>query len=89
MNLLKTLKPKRWFAAHMHTRFEAEVVHNSAVEGAKPDGITVENDEPSKETGATASKCETGTLTSEAPSTTKFLALDKCRPRRKFLEVSS
>ncbi|KAG6899323.1 hypothetical protein C0993_011225 [Termitomyces sp. T159_Od127] len=91
MNLLKTLKPKRWFAAHMHTRFEAEVVHNSTVEGAKPAEITIEDDcfhgETSKETDATTSMRETEKPVSEAPSTTKFLALDKCLPRRKFLEV--
>ncbi|KAG6897059.1 hypothetical protein C0992_004378 [Termitomyces sp. T32_za158] len=90
MNLLKTLRPKRWFAAHMHTRFEAEVVHNHAVERAKPAEITIEDDsfheEAPKETIPTVSTREAEKPVSGAPST-KFLALDKCRPRRKFLEV--
>lgn len=48
--LLHELKPKYWFAAHLHCRFAATVQHN-------------EN------------------------QTTEFLALDKCLPRRQYLEV--
>ncbi|KAG6835406.1 hypothetical protein H0H93_001784 [Arthromyces matolae] len=55
MDLLKTLKPSWYFAGHMHTRFEAQVVHSSTGVG---------ND-----------------------TVTNFLALDKCKPNRKFLDV--
>lgn len=48
--LMRHLRPRYWFAAHMHVRFEASVLHL--------DG-----------------------------STTEFLALDKCLPRRQFMEV--
>lgn len=48
--LLHELKPKYWFAAHLHCRFAASVQHNEH-------------------------------------QTTEFLALDKCLPKRQFLEV--
>lgn len=51
--LLSLLKPKYWFAAHLHTKFPALVPHDCQ------DGLKF----------------------------TKFLALDKCLPRREFLQV--
>ena len=48
--LLHELKPKYWFAAHLHCRFAASVKHNEH-------------------------------------QTTEFLALDKCLPKRQYLEV--
>lgn len=51
--LLALLKPKYWFAAHMHTKFPALIPH----------------------------ECQDGR------KFTKFLALDKCLPRREFLQV--
>lgn len=49
--LLKILRPKHWFSAHLHVKFSCVYKH--------------ENSE----------------------STTKFLSLDKCLPRRRFLQV--
>ncbi|KAJ8971272.1 hypothetical protein NQ317_001174 [Molorchus minor] len=49
-DLLHQLKPKYWFAAHLHCKFAALVPHE--------DGCV-----------------------------TKFLALDKCLPKRKFLQI--
>lgn len=51
--LLTLLKPKYWFAAHMHAKFPALIPH----------------------------ECQDGV------KFTKFLALDKCLPRREFLQV--
>ncbi|XP_017780121.1 PREDICTED: lariat debranching enzyme isoform X2 [Nicrophorus vespilloides] len=48
--IMSTLKPKYWFAAHLHCKFAALVEHDDK-------------------------------------STTKFLALDKCLPKRKFLQI--
>lgn len=50
MELLKTLKPKFWFSAHMHCRFDAIVKHD------------------------------------EEEQQTKFVALDKCLPKRNCFE---
>lgn len=49
-DLLKLLKPKYWFAAHLHCKFAALVTHDDE-------------------------------------KTTKFLALDKCLPNRRFLQL--
>lgn len=48
-DLLTTLKPRHWYAAHLHCRFDALVPHNE-------------------------------------DEATKFTALDKCLPKRKFLD---
>nr|CAH0108067.1 unnamed protein product [Daphnia galeata] len=48
--LLHELKPKHWFAAHLHCRFAATIQHNEK-------------------------------------QSTQFLALDKCLPRRQYLEL--
>ena len=53
--LLKLLKPKFWFSAHLHVKFSSIFKHE-----------TVETNEP---------------------KITKFLSLDKCLPKRKFLQV--
>lgn len=49
-DLLKTLKPKYYFSAHLHCKFAAVVNHDEG-------------------------------------STTRFLALDKCLPRKQFLQI--
>lgn len=48
-DILTTLKPQHWYAAHLHCRFDALVRHNEE-------------------------------------DSTKFVALDKCLPNRKFLD---
>ncbi|KAI6116135.1 lariat debranching enzyme, C-terminal domain-containing protein [Pisolithus sp. B1] len=82
MGLLMTLKPEWWFAAHLHVKFEGVFRHESGTgpgeatqKEANPDEIEIDFDDD------------------EDPSTiinrseTRFLALDKCLPRRDFLEV--
>ena len=85
--LLKKLRPKRWFAAHLHVKFEAKFLHDTgtgAVSQTNPDEIAIDDgdfDVPDSPIGASPTKDST------APEETLFLALDKCLPRRQYLEV--
>ncbi|KAF8163576.1 lariat debranching enzyme, C-terminal domain-containing protein [Crassisporium funariophilum] len=117
MGLLRTLKPEWWFAAHLHTRYEATVVHEAQqsletssahnpdeilidedddVEGGpRPLGTTIEtHNSQSAPRNPDEITLDDEEEVVEAPpklpivlSETKFLALDKCLPRRQFLEV--
>ncbi|ODV88428.1 hypothetical protein CANCADRAFT_33026 [Tortispora caseinolytica NRRL Y-17796] len=73
--LLEHLKPSLWLGSHMHVRFTAEFPHNdpSIRFSQNPNEIEL----PS---GAYV-------RSDTADTTTKFLALDKCLPRRKFSEI--
>ncbi|PPQ81075.1 hypothetical protein CVT25_014538, partial [Psilocybe cyanescens] len=123
MGLLRTLKPEWWFAAHLHARYEATVVHEAgpglqAAQAApapvtNPDEIRIEDEDEDENVDAQAGDpgappppvraaenrnpdeilMEDEEEEVEMPppppppaSETKFLALDKCLPRRQFLE---
>ncbi|KAG7092767.1 hypothetical protein E1B28_009090 [Marasmius oreades] len=109
MGLLHTLQPEWWFAAHMHCRFDATVVHPNVEDAlsvsANPDEISIEEDfeyaagSPSAAQPRVASNPDEIALEDEEeavvpvpaakspPAVTRFIALDKCLPRRDFLEV--
>jgi lariat debranching enzyme len=105
MGLLRTLKPQWWFAAHMHTRYEARVVHEDGPKPQRnstqnPDEISIHDDEFRRNIQPPAENSSLNpdeiTLSDEEaivetppppPCETIFLALDKCLPRRQFLEV--
>jgi len=137
MSLLHTLKPEWWFAAHLHCRFEAHVMHGpllqaennehsgstAAAGGENPDEITI-GDGDGGDAGEAAgterlasvpvpeAANEAGQKPPAAPANpdeimlddeveqvvspppppppqreTTFIALDKCLPRRQFLEI--
>ncbi|THH05145.1 hypothetical protein EW145_g5011 [Phellinidium pouzarii] len=123
MQLLHALKPRWWFAAHLHCRFEATVMHGGSQEprapakGDNPDEIVIDDfDEAEPDAGdkkadpelavpvtvekASVPKSEANpdeilledemedvALPPPIQRATKFLALDKCLPRRHHLEV--
>ncbi|EJD51938.1 DBR1-domain-containing protein [Auricularia subglabra TFB-10046 SS5] len=138
MTLLRKLQPKRWFAAHLHVRYEAAVHHGqhgslglqnpdeivmdeeeapaanpdeivlddlddtSALPAANPDEISIDDTEaPSTDPVPVSSNPDEIVMDSAAgneappaqtpppssPRVTQFLALDKCLPKRAFLEV--
>lgn len=122
MGLLRTLKPKWWFSAHLHVRFQATVQHDPSGTGSNspsttsppqnPDEIAIADDvfdavelqNPPIEVPrlqAASNNPDEITLEEEEeeviqappvahrpqPSVTNFLALDKCLPKREFMEV--
>jgi lariat debranching enzyme len=115
--ILDAIKPKRWFSAHLHVKFEATVVHNvieqpvlesnssmqlvpSQVSAENKASVQLEETGGGKVTEAkdpsasgkettfqgleSSNSCELPDLTEQM---TKFLALDKCLPRRQYLSV--
>eukprot|EP00644_Phytophthora_capsici_P017838 jgi/Phyca11/531209/estExt2_fgenesh1_pm.C_PHYCAscaffold_1000043 len=79
--LLFQLRPQHWFAAHLHVKFAAIVVHSDqANDSTNPRANVMEDTEANVEQDA-ASKPPS------RPATTKFLALDKCLPRREFMQI--
>uniref|UniRef100_M4B8J8 Lariat debranching enzyme C-terminal domain-containing protein n=1 Tax=Hyaloperonospora arabidopsidis (strain Emoy2) TaxID=559515 RepID=M4B8J8_HYAAE len=79
--LMYQLRPQHWFAAHLHVKFAAVVVHpHQSRGGNKP------NNGEASETHKTEQDAAPVLPPSE-PVTTKFLALDKCLPRREFMQI--
>jgi len=89
MSLLRTLKPEWWFSAHLHTYYEATVDHVPSAQPAhqNPDEIVIDEleDEPEVAQAGSAEECVAGS--GPIYASTKFLALDKCLPKRRYLEV--
>ncbi|XP_017478480.1 PREDICTED: lariat debranching enzyme [Rhagoletis zephyria] len=77
-DLLKLLKPNYWFAAHLHCKFAAVVPHDEVEDSSG------EADESSNENHSSKDK-PVGEDKDER--ITKFLALDKCLPKRRFLQL--
>ncbi|KAG9036934.1 hypothetical protein FRB95_007497 [Tulasnella sp. JGI-2019a] len=131
MEILKKIRPRWWFAAHLHVRFKAEFVHENtagpsashaggaaSVAAPNPDEIQISMDEDEEEAPPltvqpTVTNSEPlnsdeiilddeeddvkvtsvpaaipgGTEAPSGPQSTHFLALDKCLPKRSYLEV--
>lgn len=88
--LLFQLKPHHWFAAHLHVKFAALVRHAPA---AAPPPVSAEEakaiseEAVSAEVSADQQEVSAETSQPAEQEVTKFLALDKCLPRREFLQV--
>lgn len=79
--LLKHVQPGYWFAAHLHCKFAALVPHNNGIPKASDEENSRSSDESESEEELTAPKKVASF------QVTKFLALDKCLPKRRFLQV--
>ncbi|ETM42453.1 hypothetical protein L914_11927 [Phytophthora nicotianae] len=78
--LMFQLRPQYWFAAHLHVKFAAIVVHpNQATDASS--GESTETEKPQ------ANEQDSAPNPPPQPATTKFLALDKCLPRREFMQI--
>lgn len=75
--LMEELKPKFWFSAHHHIKFAALFSHQDNLE---PPNKKQKAEEGIKETGEESKS-------NSDPMFTRFLALDKCIPNRRFLQV--
>ncbi|KAH8256218.1 hypothetical protein KR026_010969 [Drosophila bipectinata] len=84
--LLKALQPAYWFAAHLHCKFAALVPHNSSqkrpVDDNQSSSSSSEDEDDEDEV-----KSKPPPTSTPPVSVTKFLALDKCLPRRGFLQI--
>jgi hypothetical protein len=76
-DLLAELQPSYWFSAHLHVKFPAIVPHTATRMG-QPQRQQQQHAAAGGGGGGEAAGVE---------KTTKFLALDKCLPRREFLQV--
>jgi len=83
--LMYQLRPQHWFAAHLHVKFAAIVVHpDPSSDGAHS---TANGDSANAEKTEEADEKQVETAKPSQPVTTKFLALDKCLPRREFMQI--
>ncbi|KAG1753602.1 lariat debranching enzyme, C-terminal domain-containing protein [Suillus paluster] len=104
MGLLRTLKPRWWFSAHLHVRFQATNPDEIAIADDDFDAVEHQNlptevphlqEAPQNPDEIILDEEETEVVQPPLvvyrpqPSVTEFLALDKCLPKREFMEVCS
>lgn len=77
MDILKKVKPRFWFSGHLHVKYSAIYSH----QGIVPNTIKTENSRIFR------SPCILQVKETEEPFCTRFLALDKCLPRRQYMQV--
>ena len=96
--LLHALKPKYWFAAHLHVKFEAAVQHARVTEAEARNAEGEKNPNVDSDTNAThfvgmetnegiCPTSEETNIQSLTDQMTRFLSLDKCLPKRRHIQV--
>ena len=99
--LLRRLRPRYWFSAHLHVKFAAFVEHDVPGQSKAEDeeGEIMLDDSDEGEEASAGEKRSNSTVDTEnkrlkqeqdgsmMPQTTRFLALDKCLPHRDFLQI--
>lgn len=89
--LLHDLKPRYWFAAHLHVEFHARVDHGGRPAQAAPplqaNPEAIAMDDLSDDDSMAPSQAAHDTPSPLTPSTTEFLALGKCTRHGGYLHV--
>lgn len=84
--ILNELQPAHWFSAHLHVKYAAVVPHNPPQHGQQ--GRGQKRKSPSRASSPPPGLGRGSDKGQQAGANfTKFLALDKCLPRRGFLQV--
>ncbi len=78
MELLRHLKPTYWFSAHLHVKYPALYQHGG---GQRSTGEGHGGGQRSTEEGQSTS------IEGQGSGFTKFLSLNKCLPRRSYLQI--
>lgn len=87
--LLKAVQPTYWFAAHLHCKFAALVPHTrNHIKSRNADDASSSSSNESEDENEDndSNQLQENVVAAPVP-VTKFLALDKCLPRRRFLQV--
>lgn len=88
--LLKKLKPDYWFSAHLHVKYAAVYNHQPIIPPKpveNPDEINLDSSDDDEDENQEDSANNISSTGLGPPKITKFLALDKCLPKRQFLQV--
>ena len=88
--ILHELQPSHWFSAHLHVKYAALVPHttqhqNQQGRGQNQQGQGQKRKSPTR--GSSPPPPGLGNQGKVEGKFTRFLALDKCLPRRGFLQV--
>ncbi|KAH8278216.1 hypothetical protein KR044_002553 [Drosophila immigrans] len=81
--LLKLIQPTYWFAAHLHCKFAALVQHTRNASKC----LAGDSSSSSSDSEIEKEDEDKPDATPYPVAVTKFLALDKCLPKRRFLQV--
>ncbi|EDO18492.1 hypothetical protein Kpol_1032p89 [Vanderwaltozyma polyspora DSM 70294] len=83
--LLRNIKPKWWFSAHLHVKYEASVKHTKRKISGKP--TKTKNKDEIELDLSSSEEDDNDEEEEEKDIVTNFMALDKCLPRRQHLEI--
>ena len=87
-SLLHLLQPERWFSGHLHVKFNA-IVHHHLFQNTKETNETEKTNKTTKTrfVGLESESCFNKQMNDLTAQMTQFLALDKCLPKRKHLQI--